>query len=188
MSRPKEARDRLFKYGRPNIRPLDILEEGGIGKDMAVLWGAYRKGGFEQLGEVSQEDFTQDILKILSPYEWVWIIEDKNYNYPKGYGPVGLMVARFNGWEMEPHFQPFPWATPKNKVKSVVSFMQMARYEKGVGVLNVFTGCEDKSFFDYLSKKYKVMYYVGKIHKGGYGDDKYLFYGRGGSFYKGAHS
>ena len=188
MSKPKDARDRLFRYGRPNIRPIVLKEDDGIGGDMRYLWAAYRKGSFSQLGDVSQEEFTQDILTILTPYEWVWMIEDKNHLYPDGYGPVGIMVARFNGWEMEPHFMSFPWATPRNKVKSVVAFMQMARYEKGVGVLNVYSGDEDKDFFKHLGKRYGVMYYVGKIPRGGYGDDKYVFYGRGGSFFKGMHS
>lgn len=184
MSKPKAARDRLFKYGRPNIRPLDIMEEDGIGKDMAILWAAYRKGSMPDFGELTQEQFTEKILDLLSDQYAVWISEDKNYHYPNGYGPVGLIAAHFNGWIMEPHFMPFTWATKRNKLKTNVAFMQMARYEKGVGILTVNSKEKNMNFFKHLSKKYGVLYYVGKIPKGNFGEDNYLFYGRGGSFFK----
>lgn len=184
MSKPKAARDRLFKYGRPNIRPLDIIEDGGIGKDMAILWAAYRKGSMPDWGELTQEQFTDKVLELISEQYSVWIAEDKNYHYPNGYGPVGLIAAHFNGWIMEPHFMPFSWATKRNRLKVNVAFMQMARYEKGIGIITVNSKEENKDFFFHLWKKYRVIYYVGFIKKGNFGEDNYLFYGRGGSFFK----
>ena len=178
MSKPKAARDRLFKYGRPNIRPFE--EE-----DLKYLWAAYRKGAFEVLGDISQEDFTNKFINKLPEYHWAWLIEDKNPAYPDGYGPIGLVLSYFDGWEMEPHFHSFPWATPRNKVKAVVGFMQMARYEKGVGVLNIFSDAADMEFFKHMGKRYGVMYYVGKVPRGNITGDKHVFYGRGGSFFKG---
>ena len=181
MSKPKESRDRLFKYGRPNIRQLDILEDGVICKDMAVIWGAYRKGSFG-MTELSQEEFTERFIEHISKYYAVWIVEDKNYRFPNGYGAIGLIFAKFNGWSMEPEFFPFSWATDRNKLKMVVSFMMMARYEKGIGTLN-FTTTEEE-FYQHLRKKYGVMYYVGKVPRGAMGKDAYLFYGRGKDFFK----
>lgn len=187
MSKPKQARDRLFKQGRPDVRPLDD-------KDLAVLWAAYRLGdldkrlGLEALGELTQEQFTDRILQIIGQNYAAWMIEDRNVKYSSGYGPVGLMVAKFNGWEMEPHYLPFPWSTPRNRMKAVVAFMMKARYEKGVGVLSVRSREEDLKFFRHLQKTYGVMYYVGKVPRGDYGADRYDFYGRGGSYFKGINN
>lgn len=182
MSKPKQARDRLFKTGKPEIRPVEE-------SDLAVLWAAYKlsegEDSLKALGEMDQEQFTDKIIQYISSKYAAWMIEDNNYKYKDGYGPVGLMVASYNGWEMEPHFMPFPWATPRNRMKSIVGFMMMARYEKGVGVLNVYTGEEGRDFFSRVGKKYGVMYFVGKVPRGMYGDDKYYFYGRGGDYFKG---
>jgi len=178
MSKPKLARDRLFKHGKPNIRPFEK-------EDLGILWAAYKKGAMGYLGDLTQDEFTESVLSILSRHHWAWVIEDKNHHFSDKTGPIGLMVAKFNGWEMEPHYLPFPWATPRNSVKAVVGFMMMARYEKGVGILNVFSRENDKDFFRHLGKRYGVMYFVGKIPRGDYGEDRYVFYGRGGSYFKG---
>lgn len=184
MSKPKAARDRLFKYGKPDIRPIEE-------RDLAVLWAAYRMGGLDErmgleaLGDLDQEAFTERMLEIIGQNYSAWISEDKNHKFGDGHGPVGLIVAKFNGWEMEPHYLPFPWSTPKNRIKTVVAFMMKARYEKGVGVLNIRSREEDKDFYRHIQKQYGVMYYVGKVPRGDYGADRYDFYGRGGSYFKG---
>jgi hypothetical protein len=184
MSKPKAARDRLFKYGRPNIRPLVLQEDGGIGGDMRYLWGAYRKGSFPELGELDQAEFTEHFIDYLSEFYTAWIVEDKNYHFPEKYGPIGLIVAQFNGWDMEPVFMPFKWITPKNTLKMIVGFFQMARYQKGIGILNINSDECRLGFLKKVSKRYNVFYYVGKIPRGNMGDDKYMFYGRGKDFYK----
>jgi hypothetical protein len=183
MSKVSDARERLFKHGRPHIRPLEVE-----GRDLGILWAAYRKGCMEELGELTQDEFSDRIINILGKYYSAWMIEDKNHNFDKGEGAVGMMVAKFNGWAMEPHFLPFPWASGKNRIKSVVSFMQMARYQKGVGVLNVYSLEEDMDFFKHLGKKYGVMYYVGRIPRGDLGKDRYVFYGRGGDYFRGTRN
>jgi hypothetical protein len=182
----KEARDRLFRDSRPNIRPLDILtEDGTMGGDMGVLWGAYRKGTFSNLGKLSQEEFTEETIKYLSRFQFAWIVDDRNYHFPSGYGPVGIVVGRFNGWALEPHWIPFSWATARNRLRTAVAYFQMIRYEKDVGVLNVFSSDKDFRFFKRIGKKYGVIYYIGKFPRGDFGEDRYMFYGRGGSYFKG---
>ena len=184
MSKPKTARDRLFRNGKPEIRPL-------AEKDLGVLWAAYKLGGLDKragldiLGDMEQEEFTGKILEILAQNYAAWIIEDINYKFASKHGPVGLVVAKFNGWTMEPHYLPFPWSTPRNRLKAVVGFMMKARYEKGIGVLDVFSQDNDVDFFKHVSKQYGVIYYVGKVPRGDYGHNKYYFYGRGGSYFKG---
>jgi len=177
MSRYSDARTRLFKYGRPNIRPIELLDDGVT--DMGVCWAAYVKG---LLPELSQEEFTNKFIERISKYYAVWVVDDKNHGYSSGYGAVGLIFANFNGWSMEPLFSPFPWATDRNKLKMAVSFMMMARYEKGIGTLNFTT--TNETFFQHLRKRYGVVYYVGKVPRGSMGEDSYLFYGRGKDFFR----
>jgi hypothetical protein len=186
VSKPKAARDRLFKAGRPNIRSLVLEEDDGVGGDMRFIWGAYRMGSFPDLSEMSQSDLTDHFLEYISSYYAAWIVEDTNYHYPDGYGPVGLIVANFNGWDMEPVFIPFKWITRKNVLKMVVAFFQMARYEKGIGVLSVNSNIDQFDFFKKISKRYNVIHYVGKVPRGDNGLDKYMFYGRGKDFYRAA--
>jgi hypothetical protein len=183
MSKPKAARDRLFRYGRPNIRELVLREGDGIGGDMRYIWGAYRKGSFPDIGEMDQSEFTDYFIDYLDQFYSAWIVEDKNYHYPDNYGPVGLIVADFNGWEMEPVFIPFEWITKKNVLKMVVAFFQMARYERGIGILSLSSGEESVNFFMKTAKRYNVIYYVGKIPRANRGDNRYMFYGRGKDFF-----
>jgi hypothetical protein len=188
MSKPKAARDRLFKMGRPNIRPLVLEEADGIGADMGIIWGAYRMGSFPDLPkDMSQSELTDYFLEYVSGFYSAWIVEDGNYHYnPDGYGAVGLIVANFNGWDMEPVFVRFKWATKKNVLKMVIAFFQMARYEKGIGVLSVNSNVDQLDFFKKISKRYNVIHYVGKVPRGNNGLDKYMFYGRGKDFYRAA--
>jgi hypothetical protein len=183
MSKPKAARDRLFKYGRPNIRPLVLQEEDGIGGDMRYLWGAYRKGSFPELTDMNQAEFVSHFIEYLNQFYAVWIVEDKNYHFPEGKGPVGLIVAQFDEWEMEPTFIPFKWITKRNVLKMVVAFFQMARYEKGIGILSLNSGEAGVDFLMKTAKRYNVIYYVGKIPRGNMGDTRYMFYGRGKDFF-----
>lgn len=184
--KPKDARERLFKHSKPHIRPISILrEDGNFGNDMGVLWAAYLKGSFKDLGELNQEDFTEKAIEFLKRFDFAWMCEDKNAKFSNGVGPVGLIVGRFNGWSLEPHWTPFSWATARNRLRTAVSFFQMARYEKGVGVLNVYSNEENLGFFNRLKKNYGVIYYIGKFPRGDYGEDRYIFYARGKDFFKG---
>ncbi len=133
---------------------------------------------------MDQAEFTDYFIEYVRQYYFAWIVEDKNYNFPDNYGPVGIIVARFNGWDMDPVFIPFQWITPKNTLKMIVGFFQMARYEKGIGILNMSSDECRLGFLKKVSKRYNVFYYVGKIPRGNRGDDKYMFYGRGKDFYK----
>jgi len=184
--KPKEARDRLFRDSKPNIRPVSIInEDGSMGKDMGILWAAYLKGTFQNLGKLTQEEFTEEAIKYFSRYQLAWIIEDRNRKFSSGYGPVGLVVGIFNGWALEPHWIPFSWASARNRLRTAIAYFQMMKYEKDVGVINVFSGEKDYRFFQRIGKKYGVIYYIGKFPRGDFGEDRYMFYGRGGSYFKG---
>ena len=184
--KPKEARERLFRTSKPYIRPISILKEDGhFGHDMGVLWAAYLKGSFQNLGELTQEVFAEKVIEYLQKFDFAWMCEDVNAKFRDGRGPVGLIVGRFDGWALEPHWMPFAWASARNRLRTAVSFFQMARYEKGVGVLTVYSGEENVTFFHKLKRRYGVLYYIGKFPRGDHGEDRYIFYARGKDFFKG---
>lgn len=183
MSKPKAARDRLFRYGRPNIRPLVLKEEDGVGGDMRYLWGAYHEGSFPDLKEMDQSEFTDYFIEYISQFYAAWVVEDKNHHYRDGYGPIGIITATFNGWELQPVFIPFKWISNRNMLKMVVAFFQMARYEQGIGILSLSSGESGVNFLMKTAKRYNVIYYVGKIPRGNHGDNRYMFYGRGKDFF-----
>ena len=183
MSKPKAARDRLFRYGRPNIRPLVLKEEDGVGGDMRYLWGAYHEGSFPDLKEMDQSEFTDYFFEYISQFYAAWVVEDKNHHYRDGYGPIGIITATFNGWELQPVFIPFKWISNRNMLKMVVAFFQMARYQQGIGILSLSSGESGVNFLMKTAKRYNVIYYVGKIPRGNHGDNRYMFYGRGKDFF-----
>ena len=183
---PKEARAKLFEQSRPEIRPLVAINENGeMGHDMAVLWAAYRMGSFPVFGETDQNGFTQLMANYLSRYAFAWVVDDRNGKYPSGFGPIGLIVARYDGWGLEPHFNPFSWSTPRNRLRTVIAYLQMMRYEKSVGIVNVNSGDDHAAIFRKIAKTYGILYYIGKIPRGDHGMDRHIFYGRGGSYFKG---
>lgn len=178
--KPKEYRDRLFKDGKPNIRPLTIFtEDGGYSQDMNVLWGAYRQGSFPALPEMDQEEFADFMVNdALSGYNAGWMIEDKNKGFKDGKGPIGFFAGAYNGWELEPHFESFSWSTPRNKLRAVVSFLQMMKYDKEIGIVNVYSLNDDEKFYKKM-KNYGVLYYVGKVPNGDSRGDRHIFFVRG---------
>ena len=175
--KPKERRDRLFKTSRPNIREMSLIDEQGYTKDMGILWGAYKQGSFD-LPEVTQEEFATNMLNETTPYSKKWLIEDKNSQFGGGYGPVGMVCAFYNGWELEPHLEVFSWATKRNILRVAVSFFQMMRYDKEVGIVNVHSLKDTTGFFNHV-EKYGVLKFAAKIPDGDKRGDKYVYYIRG---------
>lgn len=173
---PKERRDRLFKSSRPNVRPLDFSNM----KDMAILWEAYQRGSFPDLPEdMMKPDFISTMIDVSNNYHMSWMIEDKTSAFADETVPVGMMMAVSNGWELEPHFEGFKWATARNKLRSVAAFLQMMRYDKDVGIVNVYSLKKDKRFFKHLAKNYGVLNYLGLIPHGDARGDRHIFYVRG---------
>lgn len=175
--KPTQRRDRLFKASRPNVREMSLIDQQGYTKDMGILWGAYKQGSFD-LPEVTQEDFAQLILNEINPYEKKWIIEDKNNKFESGYGAIGMMCAVYNGWELEPHFEPFSWSTPRNTLRAVVSFLQMMKYDREVGIVNVYALEDVHGFYNHIVD-YGVLRFATKIPHGDIRGDRYVYYIRG---------
>lgn len=178
--KPKELRDRLFKDSRPNIRPLEIIDETGKLKDMGILWAAYKAGSFKGFQKDMEKDiFTQEILNLVGSYNVGWLIEDKNNSFKDNYGAIGLILALSNDWEVEPYFLSFNWASLRNEIRGYVSYFQMMRYDKNVGIVNL--KVVDEVYTRFLKKlqKYGVINYTGVIPKGDINGDRHIFYVRG---------
>jgi hypothetical protein len=169
----KERRDRLFKGGRPIIRELLVIDGDSFHKDVGLLWVSYSKGNFFHDVErgLSKEDFVEVLKNILNTRD-CFIAEDRN-SALKGYGPVGVIAIKTDGWKIEPHAVYFPWATARNKIRAAVSFFQMIRYKK-IGCCVVYSLMYSKPLFDKV-QEYGVLNYVGRIPNGDARGDEYMY-------------
>jgi len=175
--KPKERRDRLFKTSRPNIREMELVNQQRYTKDMSILWGAYKRGSFD-LPDISQEDFAEVMIGATGPYQKKWMIEDSNSKFSDGYGPIGMVCAAYDGWELTPSLEMFSWASPRNALRAAVSFFQMMRYDKGVGIVSINSLKDEKNFYNHVSR-YGVLKYIAKIPNGDERGDRYMYYIRG---------
>jgi len=173
--KPKDLRDRVFKYGKPVIRGMEPITEDDAG-DLKYLWAAYKTHSFPFPDNLSQDEFTDSIVTLFGKFQFVWIIEDKNAQFSAGEGPIGLVVAHYDGWELEPHFEPFSWATAKNKLKGILGFLHKMQYRKEVGVIKITSMKQDQKFFNRLTRYLPRMSYSGMIKNGSPRGDKYMFY------------
>jgi len=117
------------------------------------------------------------MMKDVNPYEKKWIVEDNNA-FCGGYGPVGMVLADYDGWNLDLNLESFKWASPRNILRTAVSFLQMMRYDKSVGIVNIHSLKEDKAFLSHVSQ-YGVLKYAAKIPDGSKDGDKYIYYIRG---------
>lgn len=173
---PKERRDRLFKSGRPHIRPLEIYDGNKYHKDIGILWVAHKRKPFYSFDkDIPQGDFAKEIEKVSVNTELV-IAEDVNKEF-KGNGPVALIAIHGNGWKIEPHAEFFRWSSPKNVLRVSVAFFQMVRYRK-IGACAVYTPEIYSGLFNKCCA-YGVLHPVGKIINGDPRGDELVYSVRG---------
>lgn len=173
---PKEKRDRLFNGSRPSFRKLQTTDGDRYHRDIAICWIAHSRKPFYTIETVEQVSFASKLSEMSRNCEHL-IVEDRNSYYDSGYGPIALFWVGSDGWKIEPHCVFFPWATTRNKLRIIVSFLQMVRYRK-IGACMVFSLDDSKSLFD-KAISYGVLHYVGKIPNGDPRGDEYLYSIRG---------
>jgi len=171
---PKLRRDRLFKDSRPKVRRLEVMDGEQYGKDLGILWAAYKAGGFEVLKrEMSQEEFLSSIQPVLDSAD-IWLIEDKNKAFPSsGIGPVCLANSISDGLSIVVSGYSFPWATKRNELRCAVAYLWMLMHSKKVGVIFTKQTRKMKNACSHL-KEYGVLHYIGKV-----GEDLFLYAVRG---------
>lgn len=167
MKIAKARRERLFKHSRPDIRPA-------VYEDIRWLWVASRRSGTEE----SPEEFSRRIEPFLADCDRLWMLWDKNSEFESGDGPVGLVMANDDGWTLAPHVEWFAWATPRNKLRCTVGFLQSMRYTNGVGCIKIFSTAENAEWFKRL-KRYTSIILAGRIPGGRPSGEEYIFYLRG---------
>ena len=175
---PKERRDRLFKSGRPHIRPLEVYDGDKYHQDLALLWVAYQKNPFQWLDKgLNQNQFAKAVEEIYRS-EDLMVSEDNNRQFKDKKGVVALFSIRTDGWKYEPHVQFMPWATKKNILKATVAFLQYVRYSKKVGCIVVYSLENSLPLFDKCCE-YGVLHRVGPIPNGDPRGDEWVFTIRG---------
>lgn len=167
---PKQRREKLFKDKKPVVRHFEHA-------DWRWLYGAHCYPN-PPGGEDDKQQYLDYALNILSGYDEAFIVEDRNRKFKGAYGPIGIVPSYFDGWRLEPHVQWFPWATKLNKVRGCIAFFMFSRYSNEVGVTEIRSLSEHKTFFKSL-KRYAPIYYVSKIPHGDHRGDSHLFYIRG---------
>lgn len=169
----KELRDRLFKKGRPRFRKAELVSPEGYGKDMKILWAAYKAGSFEAPKDMTQEQFAEWIMAEAESYKDLLLGEDRSQAFKGEWGPVGIVGVNQDGLLVTALGQAFKWATKRNILRLSVSFLHMVTHSKKTGVCMVKTDKGSQKLADHM-KRYKLLFYVGKT-----GEDQHLYAVRG---------
>lgn len=115
-----------------------------------------------------------ELGKHFASFPFVWIVEDDSPAFKSGRGQVALVVVRSDGWIFEPAWVFFEWATPLNQLRTFVALFQMMRNQKDVGACMVRVLDKDKKMMERM-KKYRVLFYRGRIPNGSANGDICLF-------------
>ena len=175
--KPREKRERLFKKSRPLIRPVQFYDGDQYHNDIKIMWVAHSKNQWDAMPEgINQSEFVEQLMQF-SNRSGLYIADDDNNSYKNGIGPVGVCQIFDHGWKVEPHVHFFPWATPRNILRSTVSFLHMMKYKK-IGVCVV---CALKSSVPLFDKctEYGVLFRSGMIAGGDPRGDEYIYSIRG---------
>lgn len=167
MKTAKIRRERLFRAGKPVIRPA-------IYSDIRWMWAAAKRSGFDG----TSEEFTHQVEPMLAAADKLFMLEDRNKEYSKGAGPVGIVLANYDGWALVPHVEWFPWASPRNIVRCSVGFLQAMKYTQDVGVIKIFAEGDAADWFKWL-KRYVAISLAGRIPYGRDTGQECIFYLRG---------
>jgi len=167
--KPKAKRERLFGKQRPFIRAVDLQQ------DFWVLWAAYDLESFPKIPKgLNVHEFRTLLMQMLSTKSAVLMVEDRCKWFKEGRGPVGLITVHNFGWRIEPFCEFFRWTTNRMKLRAIVSFLQMVRYDS-VGVCLARVPEKFSKFYGRL-REYGVMFPCGKIPFGTEEGPEYLFY------------
>jgi len=111
----------------------------GYGKDMGVLWASYKNGGFSELPEnLEQEDFAEVIVKWLRRFQAVLIVEDRTSAFSKKRGPVAVITIVNDGEVIKPFAAFFSWASKRNILRTIVGFLQYAKYSSEISLCVIY--------------------------------------------------
>lgn len=172
----KEARlrrERLLRYTNPFVRPFEWE------RDSWTLWGAYDMGSFPSMPkDLPKEVFAQLLRRHIAGKSQCLLVEEDHKYFRDKRGPVALISIDNYGWKVEPQFDFFMWASKRQRLAAVVSFLQMVRYSKEVGVCVVRVGDADTRFCEHLYK-YDLLRMSGKLPNARPDGTENVYYVRG---------
>jgi hypothetical protein len=139
---------------------MQIGDASGYGPDMGILWAAYKAGSFGFEGR-NQTEFAESMLEFFSAYDSIWMVDDESNAYPTKRGPVGMFVVRSDGNIIQPDFNHFKWASKKNIMRSIVSFLNWVRFSKDVTLCVFGSNNESKQLYWRMREFGIMLTYVG---------------------------
>ena len=124
---------------------------------------------------LTQQGFTERMIEVIGMADYDWILEAHG---TEGTRPVGLMLARsfLAGRGIEPHADFFPWATARNKIETIATYLRdISKQYK----IFVFVPENETGFWDRM-KRYRVLMSGGHVADCySTGEHARLFYTRG---------
>lgn len=168
-------RERLMRYTNPHVRPFNLQ------RDAWVLWAAYDLGSFPDMPKgLQQEEFFGYVQRFTAVKAACLIVEEDHKYFREKRGPVAIIcVDRYaGGWRIEPQIDFFFWAGKRQRLAAAVSFLQMVRYSKDVGVCVVRVEQKDTAFCEHLCG-YDVLRPTGKLPNARPTGDEFLYHRTG---------
>jgi len=163
--------EQLFKYSKPVIRPFVYASEGVAG-DVPLMWDAYKKGLFDDIPEdYSMQQFFELTEAMSEEIFETWVLEDKVRGEVV---PVGIVLCKTDGWQLEPHIFYFENTTTKIKLRTFAAFLKKTKYRKDIGAC---IAKVDKSTVKLTNviEKMGLLKYVGKIWGGRPDGNDYIY-------------
>lgn len=142
--------------------------------DIKYLWAAYKTGGFPNIQQgMTMLEFKQASEAQLLSYDVALLLSAYNGGAVR---PVGMILGYLSGHRMEPHATWFPWATARNKLETIVHFINESRRNY---LVLVYAWGENQKFFIHLGK-YGILKQVALIpHWFGPKEDALFFVSKG---------
>ena len=150
-------RERLLKRDEPRVRPLEP-------KDAWVLYAAYDLGSFPAMPKgLKPAELWAHIAAWSQRHSSVLVIEANHKFFREKRGPVAMVTIDNFGWQVEPLFDFFFWATKRQRLAAAVGFLQMVKYAKEVGCTFVRVPDAGVSMCDHIMRRYDLLRLAGKI-------------------------
>lgn len=145
-SKSKKSRSRSIPRKRvlrrdPTFRPIEETDLIGC------VYVAYRAGAFKEEEGLTEQEFADRYVNDVLKWDEIYVLEALR---PDGHvRPVGLMVVGISDHRMIPHVQWFPWASKRNKIETVLKFLNEMRKKWGVLVV---ADPDSVNFFNHICK------------------------------------
>ena len=123
---------------------------------------------------LTQEEFLVEMVSRFGAFNLLWIIDDDSNQFKSGKGQISLVGIKTDGWIFEPVIYFFKWATNENRLRALVSFFHMLRFQKDVGACLMKATESEKDFYDKM-KEYGVLYFRGRIPYGSPSGDLFMY-------------